>query len=152
MVGWKYYKAALYFTNTSIRFNRLGAKMHTNLHVVTGLFDGMNVATNKIILGFHLVSILPSSRYDVIRHEGFTTTFYSHRAKQKISFRLNFLIPSWYDVTVHKGLTKHMRHIILKPYLRFAHHTWHVIHRLDSTGFHSVKSYLLHQITSTPGT
>ena len=88
--------------------------MHTNLHVVTGLFDGMNVATNKIILGFHLVSILPSSRYDVIRHEGFTTTtFYGHRVKQKISFRLNFVMPSsWYDVTSHKVLTTYTSHYL----------------------------------------
>ena len=47
---------------------------HTNLHFVTELFDGFNVATNKKVLRFQLFSTLPSSRYDVTGHEGLTTT------------------------------------------------------------------------------
>ena len=47
-------------------------------------------------------------------HEGLTTTtFYGHRVKQKISFRLNFVMPSsWYDVTSHKGLTTYTSHYL----------------------------------------
>ena len=74
---------------------------------------GWKRTLTKAILGFHLVFILPSSKYNVNGHENLTTTtFYGHRVKQKtISIRLNFLMPSsWYDVTVHNGLTTTFNH------------------------------------------
>ena len=74
---------------------------------------GWKRTLTKTILGFHLVFILPSSKYNVNGHENLTTTtFYGHRVKQKtISIRLNFLMPSsWYDVTVHNGLTTTFNH------------------------------------------
>ena len=57
---------------------------HTNLLVVTELFDEMEVDPNKKTkLYFKLVFILRSSEYDVTGHEGLTATFYGHLFKQR---------------------------------------------------------------------